>query len=133
MIVILLQGAIAPVVHKSAEEFARLDPFGIGMAMISMGVVFSALILLYVIFRTIGRAMTGEFKRSSLVKQGKHEEAAQVPADIQGEVAAAIGMALSLYSSQMHDVENTVLTIKKVSRTYSPWSSKIYGLRQMPR
>jgi len=26
-----------------------------------------------------------------------------------------------------------VLTIKKVSRTYSPWSSKIYGLRKTPR
>lgn len=133
MIAILLQGTAAPVVHKSAEEFVKLDPYGVGMTIISMGVVFSALILLYLIFRTIGKAMTGDFKRSSLIKQGKHEEAAQVPGDIQGEVTAAIGLALSLYSSQMHDVENTVLTIKKVSRNYSPWSSKIYGLRQLPR
>lgn len=36
-------------------------------------------------------------------------------------------------SDDNHDVENTVLTIRKVARTYSPWSSKIYSLRDVPR
>jgi len=49
-----------------------------------------------------------------------------------GEVNAAIAMALHLYQSEMHDYENTVLTIQKVSRNYSPWSSKIYTLRKTP-
>ena len=30
------------------------------------------------------------------------------------------------------NIENTVLTIRKVKRSYSPWSSKLYGLRQTP-
>jgi hypothetical protein len=52
---------------------------------------------------------------------------------LSGEVNAAIAAAIHLYRSEMHDYENTVLTISKVSRTYSPWSSKIYGLRNTPR
>jgi hypothetical protein len=45
-----------------------------------------------------------------------------------GDVYAAIASAIYLYSEELHDVESTVLTINKVSRTYSPWSSKIHGL-----
>ena len=41
---------------------------------------------------------------------------------------AAIATAIHLYGEELHDVENAVLTINKVSRTYSPWSSKIHGL-----
>jgi len=53
--------------------------------------------------------------------------------EISGEVNAAIAMALYMYQSELHDLENTVLTAQKVSRTYSPWSSKIYALRRYPR
>jgi len=49
------------------------------------------------------------------------------------EVAAVISYALHLYQQQLHDYENMILTIQKVVRPYSPWSSKIYGLRQWPR
>jgi len=50
-----------------------------------------------------------------------------------GEINAAIAMALYLYSNEIHDQENPVITMIRVSRTYSPWSSKIYGLRKLPR
>jgi len=49
------------------------------------------------------------------------------------EVAAVISYALHLYQQDIHDYENMILTIQKVVRPYSPWSSKIYGLRQIPR
>ena len=32
-----------------------------------------------------------------------------------------------------HDDESTILTIKKMKRAYSPWSSKIYNLREVPQ
>jgi hypothetical protein len=48
------------------------------------------------------------------------------------EVAAAIALALDMHIKDIHDYEKTVLTIQKVMRPYSPWSSKIYGLRQIP-
>jgi hypothetical protein len=53
--------------------------------------------------------------------------------DPTGELGAAVALALFLYQNQLHDHENTLLTINKVSRAYSPWSSKIYGLRKSPR
>lgn len=119
---------------KSAgESFVEFDPYGIGMTMIAMFVVFSALAILFVIYKNMGRffirqgaaskkSVTGELKSS-----GVHSEA-----EMSGEVNAAIAMAIYLYLSEMHDYENTVLTIQKVSRTYSPWSSKIYTLRKTP-
>ena len=54
------------------------------------------------------------------------------PGQDSGEVIAAIAMALHDHLDT-HDRENTVLTINKVKRAYSPWSSKIYGLRELPR
>lgn len=53
--------------------------------------------------------------------------------DVHEEEAAAIALAIHLYQSQMHDMESFTITMQKVSRIYSPWSSKIYTLRQNPR
>ena len=49
-----------------------------------------------------------------------------------GEVIAAITMALHEAQGADHDVEETILTISRVKRSYSPWSSKIYTLRETP-
>jgi hypothetical protein len=49
-----------------------------------------------------------------------------------GEVVAAISLALSMHMQDIHDYEKTVITMQKVMRPYSPWSSKIYGLRERP-
>jgi hypothetical protein len=51
---------------------------------------------------------------------------------IPDEVNAAIAMTLLELDNEVHDVENTVLTISRTQRPYSPWSSKIYGLNQVP-
>ena len=48
------------------------------------------------------------------------------------EIVAVIGLALNMHLQDVHDYEKTVLTMQKVMRPYSPWSSKIYGLRQIP-
>lgn len=71
---------------------------------------------------------------------GKEKKAKTKPAppaekpktDRDAETAAAIGLALNLYYKEIHDYELAILTIQKVIRPYSPWSSKIYGLRQIP-
>lgn len=51
---------------------------------------------------------------------------------LDNDTVAAISLALSMYLKEAHDYEKMNLTIKKVIRPYSPWSSKIYGLRQVP-
>lgn len=127
---ILLQAANAvqnPVVqHKAAEEFYRLDPYGIGMAVIAMTVVFVSLILIYFCLKLVGKILTREIKF-------KPKKKAIISEDIPEDVISVIALALFLYKKQIHDEERTILTIQKVARTYSPWSSKIYGLRRNPR
>jgi hypothetical protein len=118
----------------AGENFTKMDPFGIGMTIIAMFVVFSALATLYVIYFSLGRY----FVRKSSVKRKQKEVGAVEKiklADevISGELNAAVAMTLYLYQTEMHDYENTVLTIQKVSRNYSPWNSKIYTIRKMPK
>jgi hypothetical protein len=53
--------------------------------------------------------------------------------DIPGETLAAISLALHLYHEQMLGLEDAVITFKNAAKNYSPWSSKIYGLRRIPK
>jgi hypothetical protein len=70
--------------------------------------------------------------RSKLTRQGDISGSGDKDISVSGEINAAISAALYLYFEEVHDFESTVLTIKKVQRSYSPWSSKIYGLREYP-
>ncbi len=127
----------APVI-SSGDQFAKFDPTGGGMAFIAMGVVFSGLATLFFFFKMTSRVLAMDVKKqlmarsASKAKAGKAEttDKEEEGLTITGEINAAIAMTLHLYSSELHDAENTVLTINKVSRTYSPWSSKIYGLNR---
>jgi Na+-transporting methylmalonyl-CoA/oxaloacetate decarboxylase gamma subunit len=119
------------VIERNSQLFLKLDPFGIGMTVIGYVVVFVALLLLYIIFFNLTKVLQINVKKL-LRREGKVIEIKE-DLSISGEVNAAIAMALHLYYSEMHDKEDTVLTINQTSRTYSPWSSKIYGLRQFSR
>ncbi len=116
----------------AGEKFVVLDPYGIGLALTAMSVVFTGLLLLYLVFKNTRRIyainLRKIFSRSEKIISSISEDK-----DISGEVNAAIAMALHLYQAEYHDHEEAVLTIKKVARTYSPWSSKIYTLRRSPR
>lgn len=59
-----------------------------------------------------------------------HQAIAEGNADT--EIAAAIAVALRLYSYKALEFEETIITIQKVIRPYSPWNSKIYNMKQMP-
>ncbi len=119
------------VVNKNSHLFQQIDPWGIGMTVIGYVVVFLALLFLYVIFYNLTKLLNLNLRRT-LKREGR-VEAEKEDLSISGEVNAAIALALHLYFTEMHDQEDAVLTISKVSKTYSPWSSKIYGLRQYPR
>lgn len=118
-----------PVRHDAAAEFAKLDPYGIGMTLVAMTVVFLSLIILYITFKNIAKLFAYDFQAKP-----KGVEPGAEPANRKNEetleLGAAIAMALHLYQNELHDHENTLLTIKKVSGNYSPWSSKIYGMRK---
>ncbi len=121
-------------------SFQQSDPYGIIMAIMGMSIVFTALLLMYVIFSNTPALFRPAFRQKMVEGFGrlftKRDAAMKEPAvmpdstyELSGEVNAAIAAAIHLYRSELHDFEDTVLTIKKVSRTYSPWSSKIYGIQ----
>lgn len=118
-------------VHRNSELFMEIDPYGIGMTVIGYAIVFLALLLLYIVFYNLTKLLTGNIRRI-LRKEGKVIDEKQ-SLEMSGEVNAAIAAALYMYYNELHDQENTVLTISRISRAYSPWSSKIYSLRQYPR
>ena len=118
---------------SAGQKFAKSDPRGIGMAIVAMSVVFSALLLLFLIFKQIG--LFNVRKQKEKIKAQAALEGKPVPSheEVSGEVFAAISTAIYLYQNEQHDVESTILTITRASKTYSPWSSKIYGLRNIPQ
>ena len=50
--------------------------------------------------------------------------------DVSGEVYAAIAAAVHLYHDELHDEENTIITIQKVERSWTPWNAKYYNMNQ---
>ena len=107
------------------------DPWGGMLTLTSMFVVFMGLLMLYLVFKFTGKVSKELTKRKAIesgklvVKEDDHE--------LSGEVLAAISAAIYEMDQDVHDIESTILTIDEVKRKYSPWSSKIYNLRQLPK
>ena len=121
--------------NAKMEKFQNHDSSGIGMSITAMGVVFTGLLLLYICFRGIGRIAISLRRRNAMeakdvtsIGEAKEKKLGEAP----GEVIAAITLAMHEHQD-LHDVEDTVLTITRVKRSYSPWSSKIYTLRETPK
>ena len=115
--------------NPKMDKFEQHDPVGIGMAISAMSVVFLGLILLYICFKLIGKAAIKLRKRNAMIAHNitdKQEAKEKKLGEAPGEVIAAISMALHEAQGADHDVEETILTISRVKRSYSPWSSKIY-------
>jgi len=120
--------------HKVAM-FSQKDENGFGMTIMAMCIVFGALLLLSISFYIISKIGEKISKRNKIESHGLDTSDAELRKSSRadsGEEIAAIVMALHEHLNA-HDSESTILTINKVKRAYSPWSSKIYGLRELPR
>jgi Na+-transporting methylmalonyl-CoA/oxaloacetate decarboxylase gamma subunit len=108
------------------NAYSEIYSFAFTLAIVGIVVVFMALTLLVVILKNIPvildfirRLVSVNLKKSKITTREHH-----IPA----QVSVAISAAIYLYLDDIHDKEIRVMTIRKVSKTYSPWSSKIYGL-----
>ena len=121
--------------NTKVESFRTLDGNGFVLTLMAMSIVFSALLILSICFYFISK-VGGLVSRINKIRSHggdpKTVTAEDAPAHDSGEEIAAIVMALHEHLNA-HDQENTILTINKVKKAYSPWSSKIYGLRELPR
>lgn len=104
---------------------ANID-LGITISVVGFGIVFIALALLAYLFIKMPVVINLAIKKKAPKNQNKISP--QVDENIEGNVTAAVSLALHLYFNEMHDEESNIVTIKQVRRAYSPWSSKIYSV-----
>ena len=102
--------------------------FGWTVAMVGFMIVFGALSILVLIFLRLPKLINMNLKRKHPKRKKPHCDEEEGECHIQGNVTAAISMALHLYYQHQHDEESNIVTIKKVKKAYSPWSSKIYSV-----
>ncbi len=100
---------------------------GLVITLVGYLIVFMALVLLAFVFNAVPKLLDFQ-KRRYLRKRGKEATLLASTEDLSGEGNAAIGTAIFMFFNEMHDEEDTIITIRKISKSYSPWSSKIYGI-----
>jgi len=114
--------------NEKQEKFALHDASGIGMAITAMLVVFSGLIILYVSFRLLGLGMQSKKSTETSKTETMTENQPVAKAEgNEGEIYAAIAMALHEEMNNVHDIESGVLTI---TRRTSAWNAKHLMLRK---
>ena len=124
---------VTSVSESKVEKFKREDPYGFGMALMAMGIVFFCLALLWITFslfgllmrhldtakkvaqqqpikpitKTVEKTMEVGHKTGVILQEGLKTKG------IDREVyMAVIGMALKQYEDDVHDVEAGIITIK---------------------
>ncbi len=105
--------------------------FGYTVTIVGFSIVFFSLTLLVIVFLRLPKIVNINLKK--MLRKKTNETASEKNDDdyiVEGNVTAAISLALHLYFDEMHDEESNVVTIKRVRKAYSPWSSKIYSVTQ---
>jgi Na+-transporting methylmalonyl-CoA/oxaloacetate decarboxylase gamma subunit len=131
---------------------AQLDPHGWTLTIISVSVVFIALIILYFLYSLSGRVFSGELKADAkkgwraskrIVKAVGNSHSGPAP---ESEIAAAIALALDMeqdgdtyaaiatavhlyLTDTVHDIEPGIVTIV---RKDSAWKNKSLTFRRLP-
>lgn len=119
--------------ESKVEKLKREDPYGLGITVLSMGIVFSCLALLFAFFYVFGLAMR---HRAAVKKVAKLQpikagvKTVEITIEVGKKTAvilqdglntkginkevymAVIAMALHQYQTEVHDVESGVITIR---------------------
>jgi glutaconyl-CoA/methylmalonyl-CoA decarboxylase subunit delta len=105
---------------------SSITSFDIMISILGYVVVFIALLMLHLFFFFLPKILYARWKRIRI--RTKRNTGNENEAIVSGEETAAIAMALHLFL-EVHDEESGLLTINRESKPYSPWSSKIYAVR----
>lgn len=105
--------------------------FGVMLSVVGYIIVLSALAFLFGVYMLIPKLLNA-YTQHRLHRQGK-KCAEQDTLELSGLESAAIAAAVHHILSELHDLESGEITIKKVSKKYSPWSSKIYSMNNYKR
>ena len=130
-------------------KLKRDDPYGIGITLLAMGIVFTCLAVLFLFFSLFGMLMrhmetakkvantqpikpiTKTVEKTAEIghKTGVILQEGLKTKGIDREIyMAVIGMALKQYEDDVHDVESGIITIKE--KTSSPWNDEFHQMTQ---
>lgn len=134
--------------ESKADKLIKNDPYGIMMAIMSMAIVFTVLVVIFIVLKIFayysskGNTQKEEPKKAKATAApatGKpsDEELAAIALALDragiganDEEIAAITMALYLYLDTQHDQESEVITF---NTTDSHWGQKHFNFKQNPR
>lgn len=114
-------------VPKQSERIQESDPVGIGLTFVAVSVVFLALLCISLILKGYGKLILKTQDRKAK-KNAPTDAPVPTPSETSGEIYAAIAAAIYMYDEELHDDENTVITIEKVERAWTPWNAKYYNM-----
>ena len=148
IIMSLLGSAVSPALANNADNFQAHDPIGWMMAIISMGVVFVALLILFLCFKYVYNGVAycivritklfhrkKQYEAISEKRSNRDGSSKMTVKDASGAVvndedlAAAIGVGLFLHEDGMHDAESDVLTLMPAA---SAWTGAGQNLKKSP-
>lgn len=128
-----LDRGLTPEKIANNMRISQADESGMGVTVIAMCIVLGALIVLSILFMVFGKVFARSHSKRKREAHGVHpDDDSHDDSLAPGEVIAAIALALAQHFDSSHDIEDTVLTIRRMKRAYSPWNSKIYNMRQIP-
>ncbi len=134
--------------ESKADKLIKNDPYGIMMALMSMAIVFTVLVVIFIVLKIFAYYSTkgGKGKEEPKKAQATAAPATGKPSDEElaaialaldragiganDEEIAAITMALYLYLDTQHDQESEVITF---NTTDSHWGQKHFNFKQNPR
>ncbi len=133
----------AGITETGSQKIAHEDKHGFILTLVSVSVVFCALIILWWLFSLLGKVSGSKPKSCGCEKQGKGKKSGELAPEVaaaitmaldqemNGEVYAAIAAAVHLHmEDSVHDKESFVITIRK---RHSSWNGKELGFRQLPK
>jgi len=115
---------------RQAERIQSSDPNGFGLTIVAILVVFLLLTCICFIMKFFAQGVAKMQNRSKENVSSPVKTSAVQSGSSDEEVYAAIAAAIHLYNEEMHDEENTIITIQKVERSWTPWNAKFYNMNQ---
>ena len=108
---------------NTSELLQVSDPHGLIITIVSVAVVFSALVVLYFAYSLIGKILNKKVVLPKKIsgRNPSEEEAVAIAMaldqELNGEIYAAIGLALHQYMNEtVHDTKSYIITIKRKHR-----------------
>lgn len=99
--------------------------------LIWLNIILLAIIIIYFLARVFIPWISNRLRKIRDERETQSDMLRETETDTGDADKAAIAAALYLYFNEIHDEESNIITVKRVSKTYSPWSSKLYSMRNL--